>query len=124
SLSRPDFQVVGPSAQAGGIISGGASVTGTGTPTPGRAGGASGSGWACGPAGSAGGAGGGSHGRIDSARATAAALSTGLFSEPSQTTNQRSGARCPRGVPGGVGEPTTPAQICPLGRFSSVNSTS
>src|SRR5262245_64416767 len=106
----------------GGTLSG---LTGTGTPTlglwpgtfvpPAGGGGALVSG---------GGGGGAVHGRIDCASVTASAFGTGLLAVPSQTTNHRSGARWPRGVPGGVGAPTTPAQIWPLGLVVSGNFTS
>src|SRR4029078_12380699 len=74
--------------------------------------------------GSGGGGGGGVHGRIDCAKVAASPFGTGVLAVQSQTTNHRSGVRWPRVVPAGVGAPTTPAQIWPLGLFVSVNFTS
>src|SRR5882757_8499308 len=111
--------------QPGGSISGGALVTGTGTPTPGRGAGALGSGGgAFGSGGGGSGGGGGVNGRMDCASVVAAVLSTGLVADPSHTTNQRSGVRWLRGAPAGGVDPTTPAQIWPLGLVVSVNFTS
>src|SRR5258708_579888 len=105
--------------QPGVIISGGALVTGTGTPRPGRGAGAWGSGGGggggFGSGGGGAGGGGGGKGRTACASGVAAALSAGLVAAPSHPTNQRSGVRWLRGAPAGGVEPTTPAQIWPLG---------
>ena len=93
-------------------------------PAGGGALGSGGGGGAFGSGGGGGGGGGGAHGRIDCASVTASPLGTGLLAVPSHTTNHRSGVRWPRGVPAGVGAPTTPAQIWPLGLLVSVNFTS